>query len=132
MWWLIITCVLVTLVSACATTKPAGDTIKSRAQARWDAVLKADYEAAYAFYSPGYRTSHSLKDFENQMRSRRVRWVGANVLEASCEADLCTIETQVNYKITKPVPGVPVWKSSEKISERWVRVDGKWWYFPEK
>ncbi len=130
--WLIISCSLMVLVSACATTKPAGDTIKSRAQARWDAVLARDYETAYAFYSPGYRTSHSLEDFETQLRSRRVRWVGANVLEASCEADICSVETRLDYKINKPVPGVPVWKSSETISERWVRLDRQWWFFPEK
>lgn len=130
--WLIITCGLMALVSACATTKPAGDSIKSRAQARWDAVLAADYETAYAFFSPGYRTSHSLSDFAGQLRGQRVRWVAANVLEASCEADICSVETKVDYKINKPVPGVPVWNGSNEITERWVRVDGQWWFFPEK
>ena len=129
---LFITCNLIVLVSACATTQPAGDSIKSRAQARWDALLAADFDTAYAFYSPGYRTSHSRTDFEIELRSRRVRWTGAKVLEASCEADLCTVGSKVDYQVNRPVPGVPEWKSSEHVAERWVRVDGQWWFFPDK
>jgi len=129
---LFIACSLIMLVSACATTRPAGGDVKSRAQARWVALLAGDLDTAYAFYSPGYRTSHSRTDFEIGLRSRRVRWTGATVLEASCEADLCTVESQVDYKVNKPVPGVPEWKSSEKIAERWVRVDGQWWFYPDK
>jgi hypothetical protein len=64
-------------------------------------------------------------DFEIDLRSRRVRWTGAKVLEATCEADLCTVESKVDYKVNQPVPGVPEWKSSEQIAERWVRVDGR-------
>ena len=129
---LFIACSLIVLVSACATTQPTGGDVKSRAQERWDALLAADFDTAYAFYSPGYRSSHSRTDFEIELRSRRVRWTGAKVLEASCEADLCTVESKVDYKVNKPVPGVPEWNSSEKITERWVRVDGQWWFFPDE
>ena len=127
-----ITCGLVALLAACATTQPAGDDVKSRAQQRWDALLSGDLDTAYAFYSPGYRSSHSRADFEIDLRSRRVRWTGAKVLEASCEADLCTVQSKVDYKVDRPVPGVPTWNSSEEFAERWVRVDRQWWFFPEK
>jgi hypothetical protein len=127
-----VTISLIALLSACAATQPAGGDAKSRAQERWDALLSGDLDTAYALYSPGYRSSHSRVDFEIDLRSRRVRWTGAKVLEASCEADLCTVESKVDYKVNQPVPGVPEWKSSEQIEERWVRVDGQWWFFPEK
>ena len=132
LFWPFIACSLLALVSACATTQPAGGDVKSRAQERWDALASGDLDTAYAFYSPGYRSSHSRVDFEIDLRSRRVRWTGAKVLEASCEADLCTVESKVDYKVIKPVPGVPEWKSSENVAERWVRVDGQWWFFPDK
>jgi len=127
-----ITCGLIALLAACAATQPAGGDAKNRAQERWDALLAGDFDAAYAFYSPGYRSSHSRVDFEIDLRSRRVRWTAAKVLEASCEADLCTVQSKVNYKVNRPVPGVPEWNSSEQIAERWVRIDGQWWFFPEK
>jgi len=129
---LFLACSLIVLVSACAAKQPAAGDVKNRAQARWDALMAGDLDTAYAFYSPGYRTSHSRVDFEIDLRSRRVRWTGAKVLEASCEADLCTVQSKVDYKVNKPVPGIPEWKSSEQIAERWVRVDGQWWFFPDK
>jgi uncharacterized protein YchJ len=127
-----IACSLFALLSACATTQRAGGDAKSRAQERWDALLAQDLDTAYAFYSPGYRTSHSRVDFEIDLRTMRVRWTGAKVLEASCEADLCTVQSKINYKIHRPVRGVPEWNGSQQIAERWVRVDGQWWFFPEE
>jgi hypothetical protein len=127
-----ITCSLLALLSACATTQPAGGDAKSRAQERWDALLSGDLDTAYAFYSPGYRSSHSRVDFEIDLRSMRVRWTGAKVLEASCEADLCAVESKVDYTVHEPVPGVPEWNGSQQLAERWVRVDGQWWFVPEK
>jgi hypothetical protein len=123
---------LAALVSACATTaKPAVTDIKQRAQARWDALLKGDYDTAYGFYSPGYRSAHSRVDFEIAVRSRRVRWTSAEVKESSCKADVCKIKTRVGYAVAGALPGVPVWKSKQDMQENWVRTDGQWWYLPD-
>jgi len=125
------TLLLLALVAACATTQPAETGVKERAQARWDAVLAKDYDAAYTFYSPGYRSAHSRVDFEIYLRTRRVRWTSAEVQEASCEADVCTVETRMGYAVAGAVPGVPVWKSKRKLKETWVRTQGQWWFLPE-
>lgn len=122
---------LALLLGACATNGASKNGIEDRAQARWDAILANDLDTAYGYYSPGYRTATSRVDFEIAMRLRKVKWVSADVLESSCEADLCTLTTLVGYEITKPVPGVPEWKSKQKVSERWVRTEGQWWYVPE-
>jgi len=124
---------LTALVSACTIpVKPAATDIKQRAQARWDAVLKGDYDTAYGFYSPGYRSSHSRTDFEIALRSRRVRWTSAEVKESSCKADVCRVKTNVGYSVTGALPGVPVWKSKQDIEENWVRTDGQWWFLPDE
>ena len=119
------------LLGACATTGGSTNAVEARAQSRWDAILSNDLDTAYQFYSPGYRTATSRVDFEIAMRLRRIQWTAADVLESSCEADLCKITTLVSYEITKPLPGVPVWKSKQKVTERWVRTEGQWWYVPE-
>ena len=121
-----------TLLAACATTKPADSLVRERAQARWDAVLLRDYDTAYSFLSPGYRSSHSRVDFEIGLRTRRILWTSAKVQEVSCEADSCTVQTDVGYKVVKPVPGVNEWKSHDNLEERWVRTEGQWWYLPDK
>lgn len=122
---------LLVLLGGCATTGTSTNGVEGRAQARWDAILSNDLDGAYGYYSPGYRTATSRVDFEIAMRLRRIHWVSADVLESSCEADLCTITTLVGYEITKPLPGVPEWKSKQEVKERWVRTEGQWWYVPE-
>ena len=123
---------MVSFVAACASTAKQDTGIKQRAQARWDAVLSGDYDAAYSFYSPGYRSSTSRVDFEIGMRVRRVRWTTAEVLESSCTADACTLTTKMGYTVARPVPGLSEWKNSSEITERWIRTDGEWWYVPEE
>jgi len=123
---------LAMLASACATTQPAKTDIKQRAQARWDALLAGDYDTAYGFYTPGYRSSHTRADFEIAMRVRRIEWSSAEVQESSCEADVCTVVTRVGYQVKRAVPGVPVWNSKKNLLEKWIRTEGEWWFFPEK
>jgi hypothetical protein len=123
---------VISLLSACASTPSQETDIKQRAQARWDAVLAGDWDSAYSYYSPGYRSSTSRVDFEIAMRLRKVRWTSAEVQESSCTADACTLDTKLGYRIASPVPGVNEWKNSTVVAERWVRTDGQWWFVPEE
>lgn len=123
---------LASLASACATKPVAPADIERKAQARWDAVLSGDYDTAYGLYSPGYRSSHSRVDFEIDLRMKSVRWTSAEVLESSCDADVCTVVTRVGYSVAGAVPGVPEWKSNKKLEEHWVRAEGQWWYLPNE
>ena len=93
--------------------------------------MAGDYDTAYSYYSPGYRSANSRVDFEIALRVRRVRWTSAEVQESSCDADVCTVVTTVGYAVAGAVPGVPVWKNKKSIEERWVRTEGQWWYLPE-
>lgn len=127
----VIALLLAALAAACATTPPAETVVRQRAQARWDAVLAGDYDTAYGFYSPGYRSSHSRVDFEVLLRTRRVRWSSAEVRESSCEADVCTVTARVGYQVAGAVPGVPLWKSKTDEKESWVRTNGQWWFLPQ-
>ena len=123
----------VVLLSACATT-PASreEVIKERAQARWDALLARDYAAAYAFYSPGYRSTASVVDFEIKIRMQRIRWTSAEYLEQQCDENTCTVAFQVGYRVGAPVPGVSVWNGYQVIKDQWIKTSGEWWYLPEE
>jgi len=121
-------------LAACATTATDSSDreIPQRAQARWDALLGQDYAAAYAYTTPGYRSSTTLTDFEIEARSRRVRYTGAEYHEHHCERAACTVKISVEYAVVRPVAGVPEWKSTSMVEERWVYSDGEWWFLPEK
>ena len=123
---------LCVLLSACATAPPSDTVVRERAQAHWNALLAGDFDSAYGYLSPGYRSSHSRVDFEIGVRSRKVRWESAEVQEASCEADVCMVTTLVGYKVRGAVPGVSSWSNRKDVQEKWIRTDGQWWLLPDK
>jgi hypothetical protein len=124
------------LLSACASQAPAPDTpdklIIERAQNRWAALLADDFETAYSYYSPGYRSTTSVIDFAFMIRTRRVRWTSAEYKEHSCAENSCTLIFNVGFSVNEPVPGMDKWDGSNITEEKWVKTDGQWWYLPKK
>ena len=123
---------LVFLLSACATTPSTDELVKERAEARWEALLSRDYASAYSFYSPGYRSTASVTDFEIEMRLRRVRWTTAEYLRHDCDENTCSVSFRVGYRVASPVPGVDAWNGYDVITDQWVKTGGEWWYLPEE
>lgn len=124
------TCAL--LLTACAGTgEIKHHPVEERAQQRWDALLKSDFDTAYSLYSPGYRSANSRVDFEISHRTRKVGIYKAEVNSADCSSEACTVSTLVSYRVGAPVPGVSKWDSTATMQERWVKTDGKWWFVPE-
>lgn len=121
-------------LSACATQAPESReiSIAERAQQRWDTLLAGDLEAAYEFYSPGYRSSTSLIDFAFGIRSRRVHWTTAQYKEHSCLEQSCTVIFEVGFTVAMPVPGLTKWDGNDTLEEKWVKTGGHWWYLPNK
>jgi hypothetical protein len=120
-------------LTACATAPgSSGNFVPERAQDRWDALLAGDYETAYAFYSPGYRSTASVFDLAFKIRSQRVQWVSAEYRDHSCNESVCTVNFMVGFKIIKPVKGLKVWENSSPVEEKWVKTEGQWWYLPKQ
>jgi hypothetical protein len=120
-------------LTACATApENTENSIAERAQDRWEALLAGDYETAYAFYSPGYRSTKSVVDFAIGVRSRRVRWTSAEYMEHSCLENSCTVLFNVGFTVNRPVPGMKKFEGSNTVEEKWVKTEGQWWYFPKK
>ena len=124
----------VMLLSACATTSSSSpeDIVKQRAQARWDALLSRDYAGAYALYSPGFRSTATVVDFEINIRMRRIAYTSATYQGQNCDENTCTVTFQVGYRVGTPVPGVGVWDGFQDINDQWVKTGGEWWYLPEE
>ena len=120
-------------LTACATSpESAGDTIEKRAQDRWDALLAGDYETAYSFYSPGFRSTTPMIDLAIRIRSQRVQWVSAEYKDHVCDESVCTVNFLVGFKVVKPVRGMKEWENSTLVDEQWIKTEGQWWYMPKK
>jgi hypothetical protein len=128
--------VLVVAVAACAgiggvskdsPPEVKAAVVKERAQARWQALIKGDLDAAYVYLSPGSKAATSIEAYRRQIRPGL--WRTAKVESAECEAELCSVKLQLTYDIPrgpmspKAIPGIET-----PISERWVIENGSAWF----
>ena len=124
---------LAVFLSGCAITPQSEeDYVLERAQSRWDAIIAGDIETAYQYYSPGYRSTHSMIDLGVSQRVRRVKQTSAEYLTHSCEESRCTVLFSVGFRVVEPVPGMSVYTSSSSIEDTWIKTNGEWWYLPKK
>ena len=118
-------------LAGCAALAPTPQTpediVLARANARWAAMLKADFTTAYGYLAPGVRAVVTEQAFAGRYGGR-ARWTAAEAVDSSCSsATKCT----ANIKLTTPTPlmrkkgdTVPVY-----FHETWVLQDGQWWLY---
>lgn len=90
-----------------------------RASARWQAMVKGDWEGAYAYLSPGSREVTPLTRF--QSRSRVVQYRAAKVEKVTCEAEVCKVAVSLTYDHTV-MKGVVT-----PLEETWLIEGGQAW-----
>lgn len=119
------------LLAACAGLQPSTpeEAVAKRAQARYDALIARDFKAVYAFFTPAYRQRTSYEDWI-RARPPRATFRSARVLGVRCEtADACEANVQNSYDSPRGVRGAPKGEIDRVTTERWIRVDGRWWLF---
>ena len=99
---------------------PARPWCTARAEARWDAVIKDDLDAAYAYMSPASREVTSLEKYKANTAARRFR--EAKIDSVACEADACTVRLLVTYDHPR-MKGI-----TTPIVESWIIDGGQAWY----
>lgn len=116
------TAVVAVVLSSCAGVAPrsAEAIVKERAQARWDALLKDDVNAAYGYLSPGSRSIISASDYAASLR--RGFWKAAVVEKVECgSAQSCDVSATIEYEFTGRRTKTP-------LRETWIRDGSEWWY----
>lgn len=122
------------LLGACATAPApsveapgptdASAEVRGLAQGRWDALLRGDVTAAYAYLSPATQSAVSLLQY--QQRIRVGFWRRAVVEAVTCEPEVCKVGVTITYNYGQ-VKGVET-----PLSESWVKEGGKWWFVLKK
>ena len=118
-------------LAACAGTGKSNG-IEARAQTRWDLVLAGNLAEAYEYLSPGVRSSIGSFDYQRSLLITAVRWTSAEVLEAECSEDACSVKVNVDFMVVGALPGVTKFEGKQVITENWVRMDGQWWFVPKE
>lgn len=98
-----------------------------RAEARWAALIEADFARAYEFESPAYRDVHTLRMFVSQFGGA-VGWTAAEVLGVASDAsgEAASVKVLISYQAMDAGGGVM--DGQRPVDERWVRTGGEWWH----
>lgn len=140
---LVIALAMLPVIAAGASSPQAGDAgdagaanessvqsavIKKRVVARWDALIRKDFAAAYEFASPAYRSTFSLDAFKRNFALGRVAWRRVDVASVDFKGDdAAEVGVRIYFLYHQPQVGGPV-EMSTTIRESWVRVGEQWWY----
>jgi len=120
------------LLSACAATGKKTETIEERVNGRWAALLAKDYEGAYEYLTPGFRSSVSLQQYQRSIENRKVRWTSAKYVNSNCEESSCAVRVNIGYTVYGLLPGVKSMNSTQHAEETWILVDRKWYLVPQQ
>jgi hypothetical protein len=94
--------------------------VRERAQARWDAMVKGDFKAAYGYLSPGSRAVLSEPSYEGSLK--KGFWKSARVESVTCRsAEACDVSATIEYDYMGHRLKTP-------LRESWIRDEGQWWY----
>jgi hypothetical protein len=110
------------VVAGCATldSRTPEERVKARAQERWDALVKGDFEAAYAFMSPGSQAVVTKKDYAGSLR--RDFWKSARVEKVTCPTALaCEVDLTIEYVFQGR-------RTTTPLRESWIKEGSNWWY----
>ena len=104
------------------------DALKKRVLAKWDAMVKRDFDAVYAFTSPAYREAFSLSVFKRKFGNARVQWQSVDVVSMDFKGnDAATVNIKINIVYHDPQSQKSI-NMATHDQESWVYNDGQWWY----
>jgi hypothetical protein len=102
-----------------STTAAKREAVEKRVNARWDALIKGDLDAAYALLSPASRETVTLQQFKEKTRKGAFR--EARIDAVDCGGDTCTVKLWITYD-HRLMQGI-----STPMEETWVFDRGQAW-----
>jgi len=105
---------------------------EARAVHRWQLIVGGKLEEAYLLLSPGARSTRPKDQWVKETSQRPVSWSAARYFDKVCESeDRCMVRLEVDY--TAPLAGSRggMMTNSTFVTERWLRIDGSWYFVPE-
>ena len=114
--------ILAVVLGGCAGVAPKSPeaAVKERAQARWDALVKNDFTAAYGYLSPGSRSVVTASDYAASLRAGF--WKSATVEKVECGSpQSCEVGATIEYEFSGRRTKTP-------LRETWIRDGSEWWY----
>ena len=103
-----------------ATPEARQALVRQRATARWDLLIKGDFDGAYEYMSPGSRETTSLARYKANTRHDAFRSIRMD--SVTCDGDACTVKLMLTYDHPK-MKGVVT-----PVVESWIVDGAQAWY----
>ena len=129
---------LTLILAACASGPGAGKAdaspeaaIERRAVERWNLLIANDFNAAYEYLTPGFRSSRTVGAYSSGLKPAILTWKGIEWRSVHCETpDSCLAKLLLVYEVK--MPGAGPAPGMTEIEERWVRLRGNWYHLPDR
>jgi hypothetical protein len=106
--------------------RPQDKELTGRAEARWQSLVKGDFEAAFGYTLPSYRQTHTLEQFRNSF-GKAVTWILATVQGIRYDTpEIAHVRLNLEYEYV-PSWGGQAEKMVTQFHETWLHRDGEWW-----
>lgn len=124
------------MVAGCQPGSEAGDdsveSLKARAEQRWNYLIEKKAEKAYEFLTPGYRKVKTVDQYVAEKTNVALKWKSAKASRADCEVDVCTVFVTLYYEVKLPNAGGQPIDSFAPMREKWMKVGKQWYFLPDK
>lgn len=102
--------------------------LKGRVSARWQALIKGDFEAAYQFETPAYRAIYTPSQFRYQF-GNQILWRMASVKSIHYDDPIVArVRVDVAYHYAEPEKGLDALNATQEVNEVWLRKESQWWH----
>lgn len=96
--------------------------VAERANARWQALIKRDYEGAYKYSSPASREATPLDKFQSRIQFVQYRTV--TIDKVDCVAEACNVKLTLTYDY----PPAKAKGIVTLLEENWIIDQGQAWF----
>ena len=119
----------ISLMAGCASLdqSPPEQIVSERSIERASFLMANDYEAAYRFSTPGYRSLETVSEFSSRYVGASM-WEEAEVAKVTCSGEpaaRCDVALAINVKVP------PTGLVTTHLQETWVFSAGKWYFYED-
>src|SRR5512135_892816 len=113
---------------------PSDDSVlEKRSVERWNLLIAHKAEKAYDYLTPGSRMTETREKYAADMNNRPVHWQSVTYIDRKCDdPDACTVQLQASFSVNMSARMGHDIQSVTLLWERWIRVNGQWYYLPER
>ena len=118
------------VMAGCSTQE---QTLEEKAVARWDHLIKGEFDQAYDYLTPGYRQTETKEAYGFRMGASKIEWQEVSFDKKECEEeDLCVVHVNIQYLYVMPVAGGKEMVQTTTVRENWIKKDDGWYFLPKK